>query len=116
LIIPRGSIIRFLTIALVVLLATVDMTAHASGLSKRHKSQVAIWVDTLIRYRQEGFKPRRTIKLALTCGEESSVPFNGASWLMANRRELIDAEFALNEGAWGQLDEKGNRVALLVEA
>ena len=80
------------------------------------KAQAAIWVDTLIRYRQEGFKPRRTIKLALTCGEESSVPFNGASWLMANRRELIDAEFALNEGAWGQLDEKGNRIALNVEA
>src|SRR5436190_6612457 len=80
------------------------------------KSQVAIWVDSLIRYRQEGFKPRRTIKLALTCGEESSVPFNGASWLMANKRALIDAEFALNEGAWGQLDEQGNRVALLVEA
>jgi acetylornithine deacetylase/succinyl-diaminopimelate desuccinylase-like protein len=35
---------------------------------------------------------------------------------MANRRELMDAEFALNEGAWGQLDEQGNRVALLVEA
>lgn len=80
------------------------------------KAQAAIWVDTLIRYRQEGFKPRRTIKLALTCGEESSVPFNGASWLMANRRDLIDAEFALNEGAWGQLDEKGNRIALNVEA
>jgi acetylornithine deacetylase/succinyl-diaminopimelate desuccinylase-like protein len=80
------------------------------------KAQAAIWVDSLIRYRQEGFKPRRTIKLALTCGEESSVPFNGASWLMANKRELIDAEFALNEGAWGQLDEQGRRIALNVEA
>jgi acetylornithine deacetylase/succinyl-diaminopimelate desuccinylase-like protein len=80
------------------------------------KAQAAIWVDTLIRYRQEGFKPRRTIKLALTCGEESSVPFNGASWLMANKRSLIDAEFALNEGSWGQLDEKGKRVVLNVEA
>jgi acetylornithine deacetylase/succinyl-diaminopimelate desuccinylase-like protein len=80
------------------------------------KAQAAIWTDSLIRYRQERFKPRRTIKLALTCGEESSVPFNGASWLMANRRDLIDAEFALNEGAWGQLDEQGRRVALTVEA
>jgi len=80
------------------------------------KAQAAIWVDTLIRYRQEGFKPRRTIKLALTCGEESSVPFNGASWLMANRRDLIDAEFALNEGAWGQLDDQGKRIALNIEA
>src|SRR6478609_2449172 len=61
------------------------------------KAQAAIWVDTLIRYRKEGYKPRRPIKVALTCGEESSVPFNGASWLMANKRSLIDAEFALNE-------------------
>jgi len=80
------------------------------------KAQAAIWVDSLIRYRQEGFRPRRTIKLALTCGEESSVPFNGASWLMANRRDLINAEFALNEGAWGQLDDQGRRVVLTVEA
>ena len=80
------------------------------------KAQAAIWVDSLIRYRQEGFKPRRTIKLALTCGEESSVPFNGTSWLVANRRALIDAEFALNEGAWGQLDEQGRRISLNVEA
>ena len=33
------------------------------------KAQAAIWVDNLVRYREEGFKPKRTIKLALTCGE-----------------------------------------------
>ena len=32
------------------------------------KAEAAIWVDTLIRYRQENFRPLRTIKLALTCG------------------------------------------------
>ncbi len=37
------------------------------------KAQAAIWVDNLIRYREQGFKPKRTIKLALTCGEERRV-------------------------------------------
>ena len=30
------------------------------------KAQAAIWVDSLVRYRQENFRPRRTLKLALT--------------------------------------------------
>jgi acetylornithine deacetylase/succinyl-diaminopimelate desuccinylase-like protein len=80
------------------------------------KAQAAIWVDNLIRYRQEGYHPRRTIKLALTCGEESGGPLNGARWLVDNRRELIDAAFALNEGAGGQFDEYGKRVVHTVEA
>ena len=63
------------------------------------KAEAAIWVDSLIRYRQENFRPRRTLKLALTCGEETSNAFNGARWLSENRRDLIDAAFAINEGA-----------------
>ena len=80
------------------------------------KAQASIWVDSLIRYRQEGFHPRRTIKMALTCGEEGGSPFNGASWLVQNKRDLIDAEFALNEGAGGQLDDHGKRIAHTIEA
>ena len=80
------------------------------------KAQASIWVDTLIRYKTEGFKPKRTIKMALTCGEEGGSPFNGAAWLMANKRDLIDAAFALNEGAGGQLDDHGKRVAHTIEA
>jgi acetylornithine deacetylase/succinyl-diaminopimelate desuccinylase-like protein len=80
------------------------------------KAEAAIWVDTLIRYRHEGYKPRRTLKLALTCGEEGGGAFNGAQWLSEHQRDLIDAEFAVNEGAFGELDAQGNRVALQVEA
>jgi acetylornithine deacetylase/succinyl-diaminopimelate desuccinylase-like protein len=80
------------------------------------KAQASIWVDTLIRYRNEGFHPKRTIKMALTCGEEGGSPFNGASWLVENKRDLIDAEFALNEGAGGQLDDHGKRIAHTIEA
>src|SRR3954463_3586002 len=58
------------------------------------KAMAAIWVDTMIRYKQEGFKPRRTIKLALTCGEETNGAFNGAEYLSKNKRDLIDAAFA----------------------
>jgi acetylornithine deacetylase/succinyl-diaminopimelate desuccinylase-like protein len=65
------------------------------------KAMDATWVDALMRFKQSGFHPRRTIKLALTCGEETSYAFNGADWLAKNRPELIAAEFALNEGAAG---------------
>jgi acetylornithine deacetylase/succinyl-diaminopimelate desuccinylase-like protein len=80
------------------------------------KAEAAIWVDTLVRFKQEKYRPRRTIKLALTCGEETAGAFNGAQWLATNRHDLIDAEFALNEGAFGELDARGHRVALEIEA
>jgi acetylornithine deacetylase/succinyl-diaminopimelate desuccinylase-like protein len=79
---------------------------YARGTSD-DKSQAAVWTDTLIRFRQEGFHPRRTVKLALTCGEETSGAFNGAQYLTANRRDLIDAAFALNEGGGGRSDDNG---------
>jgi len=80
------------------------------------KAEAAIWVDTLVRYAQEKFKPRRTIKIALTCGEETAGAFNGAQWLAQNHRDWIDAEFAINEGAWGELDEQGVKLVMNVQA
>ena len=80
------------------------------------KAEAAIWVDTLIRLSEEKIRPRRTLKLALTCGEETSGAFNGAEWLAKNRRELIDAGFAINEGAWGELDAQGHRVLMQIQA
>lgn len=80
------------------------------------KAEAAIWVDTLIRYREENFHPLRTMKLALTCGEETSGAFNGAQWLSEHERDLIDAAFALNEGASGELDANGHRIALEIQA
>ena len=74
------------------------------------KALDAIWVDTLIRFREAGYKPKRTIKLALTCGEETSTAFNGAQWLANNKPDLIAAEFALNEGGGGRTDGHGKLV------
>jgi acetylornithine deacetylase/succinyl-diaminopimelate desuccinylase-like protein len=80
------------------------------------KAMASIFVDSLIRYKKEGFKPKRSLKLALTCGEETASAFNGAHWLTQNKRDLIDAEFGLNEGATSRLDDKGNKVALSLQA
>ena len=80
------------------------------------KAMAAIFTDLMARYKQEGYKPKRTIKLALTCGEETSGAFNGASWLATRHKDWIDAELALNEGASGILDKDGKRVSLNIEA
>jgi acetylornithine deacetylase/succinyl-diaminopimelate desuccinylase-like protein len=65
------------------------------------KAQAAVWLANLILYKQEGFKPDRDIIVALTADEEGGGPYNGVEWLIKNHRELIDAEFALNEGGNG---------------
>jgi len=75
---------------------------YARG-SSDMKAMDAIWVDALIRFRQDHYQPKRTIKLALTCGEESNA-FNGAEWLAQNNPDLIAAAFALNEGGGGRTD------------
>ncbi|MBC7504181.1 MAG: M20/M25/M40 family metallo-hydrolase [Sandarakinorhabdus sp.] len=79
------------------------------------KVQAAIWTDTLIRYKQSGKVPKRTLKLALTCGEETTNAFNGADWLAKNKPDLIAAEFALNEGGGGRLSPDGKPMGMAVQ-
>jgi acetylornithine deacetylase/succinyl-diaminopimelate desuccinylase-like protein len=74
------------------------------------KAMDATWVDMLMRFKRSGYQPKRTIKLALTCGEETTNAFNGAQWLAKNRPELIAAAFALNEGGGGRTDGHGKLV------
>jgi acetylornithine deacetylase/succinyl-diaminopimelate desuccinylase-like protein len=66
------------------------------------KAQAAVWIANLIRYKREGFKPDRDIIVALTADEEGGGPYNGVAWLLKNKRDMIDAEFCLNEGGWGE--------------
>lgn len=74
------------------------------------KAQAAIWIANLIRYKREGFKPDRDLIVALTADEEGGGPYNGVVWLLKNHRDLIDAEFCLNEGGWGYMAD-GKRVS-----
>jgi acetylornithine deacetylase/succinyl-diaminopimelate desuccinylase-like protein len=63
------------------------------------KFMAAAFVAALARYKAEGYKPDRDIILALTTDEEISDRNNyGINDLIKNHRDLIDAEFALNEG------------------
>jgi acetylornithine deacetylase/succinyl-diaminopimelate desuccinylase-like protein len=74
------------------------------------KAQAAVWIANLIRYKREGFKPDRDIIVALTADEEGGGPYNGVDWLLKNHRDLIDAEFCLNEGGWGE-EAGGKKIA-----
>jgi acetylornithine deacetylase/succinyl-diaminopimelate desuccinylase-like protein len=67
------------------------------------KAQAAVWIANLIRYKREGFTPDRDIIVALTADEEGGGPYNGVDWLLKNHRELINAEYCLNEGGWGEM-------------
>jgi acetylornithine deacetylase/succinyl-diaminopimelate desuccinylase-like protein len=78
------------------------------------KAQAAIWVESLIRLRREGFRPSRDLILALTADEEGGGPYSGVAWLLAHRRDLIDAELCLNEGGWGEM-RGGKRLLNLVQ-
>lgn len=78
------------------------------------KAQAALWIATLIRYRQEGFRPNRDLIVALTADEEGGGPYNGVQWLLKNRPDLIEAEFCLNEGGWGEMRD-GRRLVNSVQ-
>jgi acetylornithine deacetylase/succinyl-diaminopimelate desuccinylase-like protein len=71
---------------------------YARG-SSDDKFMAAAFVANMIRYKQEGYKPERDIILALETDEEIlDEDALGIQWLLKNHRDLIDAEFALNEG------------------
>jgi len=79
-----------------------------------NKYMAASFVANLIRYKQEGYKPDRDIILALETDEEI-LDRNalGIQWLLKNHRNLIDAEFALNEGGpVGLRDGKPIRISV----
>jgi acetylornithine deacetylase/succinyl-diaminopimelate desuccinylase-like protein len=78
------------------------------------KYMAASFIANLIRYRQEGYRPDRDIIVALETDEEI-LDRNalGIQWLLKNHRDLIDADFALNEGGGvGLKDGKPIRVSV----
>ena len=78
------------------------------------KAMASQFVANLIRLKEEGFKPDRDLILALTADEEGG-DFNGAEWLVKNHKDLIDAEFAINEGGGGNM-RKGKYLSNEVQA
>ncbi len=70
------------------------------------KDDDAIMATTLLRMKQEGYRPDRDIILALTADEEGGC-CNGPAWLLKNHRELIDAQFVINTDGWSVNSVKG---------
>jgi acetylornithine deacetylase/succinyl-diaminopimelate desuccinylase-like protein len=68
------------------------------------KAMASIFAANVLRYKREGFVPNRDIVLVLTPDEEKT-GLLGTSWLVEHHKDLIDAEFALNEGGGGTLKD-----------
>ena len=80
------------------------------------KGGAASLVTTLLRLKEEHVVPDRDLILALTAGEEGGMPYNGVQWLIKNRRNLIDAEYAINVDAGGGEMEHGKPTLFDVQA
>ena len=78
------------------------------------KDEAAIYIANFIRMKEEGFVPDRDIIVALTADEEGG-NHNGVQWLLEHHPDLIDAEYALNEGGGGAMQD-GRRIANGVQA
>ena len=79
------------------------------------KDMAAAFVANLVRYKKEGYKPDRDLILILETDEETGdAEKYGIGWIIRNQRALIDAEFALNEGAGVGLD-KGKPIRVGVQ-
>jgi acetylornithine deacetylase/succinyl-diaminopimelate desuccinylase-like protein len=85
----------------------IDGYYYARG-SSDDKAMASIFVANMIRMKKEKFMPDRDIILALTADEEGG-DHNGVDWLLKNHKELIDAEYALNEGGGGQ-EQNGKKI------
>jgi len=76
----------------------------------------AILVATLVRLKQEGYRPNRDLILALTTGEEGGSDYNGVEWLLKNHRDLIDAAYVINMDAGDPVIMNGRRAFRSVQA
>ncbi|MBL0744219.1 M20/M25/M40 family metallo-hydrolase [Chryseolinea lacunae] len=85
----------------------IDGFYYARGASD-DKAMAAIFVANLIRLKRERFIPDRDIIVALTADEEGG-DNNGVKWLLENHKDLINAEYALNEGGRGQ-EKDGKKI------
>jgi acetylornithine deacetylase/succinyl-diaminopimelate desuccinylase-like protein len=68
-------------------------------------------VTSFLRLKQDGWTPSRDLILALTADEEGGNS-NGVQWLLANHRELLDAEYCVNTDAGDFETQKGKRLLL----
>lgn len=79
------------------------------------KDEAAIFTAVLLGMKRDGFVPDRDIILALTAGEEGGEA-NGVQWLLANRRDLIDAVYCVNGDGGDVIARNGKAYSRNVQA
>jgi acetylornithine deacetylase/succinyl-diaminopimelate desuccinylase-like protein len=80
------------------------------------KDGAAILTATLLRLKEEGLTPDRDLILALTTGEESGLDYNGAAWLLKERRDLVNGAFCINMDSGDPQASNGRRFLRPVQA
>jgi len=80
------------------------------------KGGAATLITALLRMKRDRVTPARTLILALTAGEEGGGGYNGVQWLLANHRDLIDAELCLNVDGGDPLIKNGKRILRSVQS
>ncbi|CAA9557369.1 MAG: peptidase M20 [uncultured Thermomicrobiales bacterium] len=78
------------------------------------KSQVAAELAVLLRLKRDGVALDRDITLVAFADEEAGGEW-GASWVWNHRRDLLDAEYAINEGG-GEAIRLGGQTFYLCQA
>ena len=91
-----------------------DGTFYGRGVAD-DKDEGAAHLTVIARMKAEGFVPDRDIIVALTADEEGG-PANGVAYLLEKHRELIEAEYAFNEGGGGRVNAAGKYVSHDIQA
>jgi acetylornithine deacetylase/succinyl-diaminopimelate desuccinylase-like protein len=92
-----------------------DGWIYGRGSSDDKQGDAALVAD-FIRLKQEGFRPKRDLILALTADEETGDQYNGVDWLLKQHRDLIDAEYCINEDSGGGILKDGKRLTYQIQA
>jgi acetylornithine deacetylase/succinyl-diaminopimelate desuccinylase-like protein len=82
--------------------------------SSDNKAGAAMLVASFIRYKKEGFVPKRDLIIVLTGDEETNG--EGIQGVLEHHRDLVDAAFALNTDAGGGELREGKPVAFSVQS
>ncbi len=94
-------------------LAEIDGYYYGRGTTDNKAGVVAL-VANFIRLRQEGYEPDRDLIMVLTGNEESTM--EGIAHLAQERRELLDAELALNtDSGGGVFDANGEPSTFMIQ-
>ena len=88
----------------------VDGFFYGRGTSDIKQGDTVL-VANFLRLKKEGWLPSRDLILALTADEEGGQS-NGVQWLIANHRDLINAEYCINTDAGNFESKNGKRLLM----